>query len=269
MLKENRSLARGLFVLETLAKYRGMSLSEIHQETGLPKSTLRRLLATLMSKRFVRRSISDNRYRAIVTLPDISIEPVPPGLGLVVDMGLIHVTELTKKIGWPSDIQIFEGKWMRIIESTRSQSPFGLYRGQIDRRLNIFGAATGIACLSVMQEEEVRELFQDKSLEARFQPGRYALSWQGLQEHLNMARELGYGMRISNYCGETVLNDKLSAIALPLRRHEEIIGAISLLWPRELMSASDTAALYLEDLKKTVNDIEVDLNRFERPMAAE
>lgn len=127
MLKENRSLERGLIVLETLARHRAMSLSDVHRKTGLPKSTLRRLLATLVSRRFVRRSLSDNLYRATVTLPDISIEPVPPGLSLVADIGLTHALELTKKIGWPSDIHILERHWMRIVESTRLASPFSLY----------------------------------------------------------------------------------------------------------------------------------------------
>ncbi|MEM6461849.1 MAG: helix-turn-helix domain-containing protein [Pseudomonadota bacterium] len=260
MLKENRSLERGLIVLETLARHRAMSLSEIHRETGLAKSTLRRLLATLVSRRFVRRSLSDKLYRVMVTLPDISISPVPPGLAMVADIGLKHALILTKKIGWPSDIHIFEEHWMRIVESTRAVSPFGLYQGQVDRRLNIFGCATGLACLSQMEEEQVRRLFDGPQSDPRFNPLRLGITWENLQEHLTRTRENGYATRHPLYFGETVVNDRISAIALPLRRNAEICGGITLLWPRETPPAPEFAAMYLGELQETVTGIEADLN---------
>ncbi|MEX3010675.1 IclR family transcriptional regulator [Hoeflea sp. TYP-13] len=262
MLKENRSLERGLIVLETLARHRAMSLSEIHRETGLAKSTLRRLLATLISRRFVRRSLSDKLYRVTVTLPDISISPVPPGLALVADIGLTHALVLTKKIGWPSDIHIFEEHWMRIVESTRAVSPFSLYLGQVDRRLNIFGCATGLACLSQMDEGRVRKLFKEPAKGSRFCPLRFGITWKKLQEHLTQTRKNGYGVRHPYYVGETVVNDKLSAIALPLRRDGELCGGVSLLWPREFLPASEFAEKYLADLTETVARIEADLDGF-------
>lgn len=262
MLKENRSLERGLIVLEALARHRAMSLSEIHRETGLAKSTLRRLLATLASRRFVRRSLSDKLYRVTVTLPDISSSAVPPGLAVVADIGLKHALLLTKKIGWPSDIHIFEEHWMRIVESTRAVSPFSLYQGQVDRRLNIFGCATGLACLSEMDEDRVRKLFDLPETGSRFCPLRFGISWEELQNHLRITREIGYGTRHPFYFGETVMNDKLSAIALPLRRDGEICGGVSLLWPREFLPAREFADRYLQDLVATAAGIETDLDSF-------
>lgn len=265
MLKENRSLERGLIVLETLARHRAMSLSELHRETNLPKSTLRRLLATMVRRRFVRRSLSDKLYRVTVTLPDISISPVPPGLALVADIGLTQALTMTKKIGWPSDIHIFEKHWMRIVESTRAVSPFGLYRGQVDRRLNIFGCATGAACLSELDEKQVRALFDDRSMEYRFRPDCFGITWHNLQDSLRRTKELGYGVRHLSYGGETVINDKLSAIALPLRRGGKVCGGISLLWPKGSMSPQEFAKLYLDELQDTAARIEADLDAHDRP----
>lgn len=251
-------------MLETLARHRAMSLSEIHRETALPKSTLRRLLATLVTRRFVRRSLSDKLYRVTVTLPDISISPVPPGLALMADIGLTHALALTKKIGWPSDIHIFEAHWMRIVESTRAVSPFSLYQGKVDRRLNIFGCATGAACLSQMDTDQVRALFDNPTLEGRFSPTTFGITWNLLQDHLNKTRKMGYGIRHSNYHGETVVNDKLSAIALPLQRAGEVCGGVTLLWPREFLPPADFARMYLEELSEAVALIEADLDEFDR-----
>jgi IclR family mhp operon transcriptional activator len=259
MLKPNRSLDRGLLVLETLARHRAMSLADLHRETELPKSTLRRLLATLSTRRFVRRSLSDGLYRVTVTLPDISISPVPPGMSLVADIGLKHSLELTKKIGWPSDIHILESNWMRIVESTRSVSPFSLYQGKVDRRLNLFGAASGNACLSQMEEAQVRNLFDTADLETRFSPHRFGITWDILQQQLQDVRKLGYGVRSQKYKGETVINDRLSAIAKAVRLRGKVCGAVSLLWPVELMSAEQFAEKYLGDLTDTVAHIDNDL----------
>lgn len=262
MIKENRSLERGLIVLEALARHRSMSLAEIHRETGLPKSTLRRLLATLASRRFVRRSLSDNLYRVSVTLPDISIKPIPPGLALVADIGLTHALDLTKKIGWPSDIHVWEKQWMRVVESTRSASPFSIYRGQVDKRISLFGSATGLVCLSQMNEALVRELFDNETIELRFRPMRFGITWEKLRELLAETRSLGYGARIPNYYGETVIDDKLSAIALPLKKNGNLIGAVSVLWPRMFMPVDEFARLHLSDLSEAISKIEEDLDAF-------
>ena len=58
MLKENRSLDRGIEILETLAREGAMSLADLHRATGLPKSTIRRLLQTLIARKIVRRSLT-------------------------------------------------------------------------------------------------------------------------------------------------------------------------------------------------------------------
>lgn len=259
MIKQNRSLARGLTVLEVLARHRALSLAELCRETDLPKSTLRRLLATLIEQRFVRRSLADGLYRALVTLPDVSISPVSSGLALVADIGLGHALVLTEEIGWPSDIHVLELPWVRIVESTRAVSPFSLYRGQVDRRLNIFGSATGSVCLSQMPEDKVRHLFERDGIEERFRPMRFGLTWPRFKRHLSDVRHAGYGWRVPQYTGETVSNDNLAAIALPIRRQAEILGAISLLWPRRLMEPPDFAARYLPQLSATVGRIESDL----------
>lgn len=261
MLKENRSLERGLIILETLAKSSAMSLADIHRDTGLPKSTLRRLLATLESRRFVRRSISDRKYRVTVNLPDITIEPVPPGLALMADIGLTHALDLTKKIGWPSDIHVLEDSWTRVVESTRTSSQFSMYNVKIDLRVNLFGSAAGTACLAEMDEETVRELYDRPSLPDLLSPRRFALTWAQLQAQLDKVRSQGYGTRITNFRGEIVPNDRLSVIALPIHKHGELMGALSVLWPKAYMSDAEFASLHLSDTLSAVEAIEIDLER--------
>lgn len=261
-LKENRSLERGLIVLETLAQNPAMSLSDIHRATGLPKSTLRRLLATLIKRRFIRHSISDRLFRIAVTLPDLSVEPVPPRLAVLADIGLGHALDLTAKIGWPSDIHAMTEHWSQIVETTRSVSPYGLYQVQIDLRVSLFGSAAGTVCLSEMPEDQVRALFDNPDIGPMQSPDRFNLTWPSLQRHLHKVREQGYGERIPNFIGEIVQFDKLSVIALPLRKQKEVAGAITLLWPKQFLSIEQFAKTYLQDLSDTVEKIENDLDNY-------
>lgn len=260
MLKENRSLDRGLQVLEVLAANPAMSLTRIHRETGLPLSTLRRLLATLVARRFVRRSLSDRLYRSLVNLPDISREPIHPGLAMIADVGLTHALDLTRRIGWPSDIHLIEDHWMRVVESTRPASPYSLYQVRIDLRVNLFATATGSICLSQMDMAHVRALYDDPTPALQYRPDRYNMSWQNVVDHLDKVRRQGYGERIQNFRGEITPNDKLFVIALPLRKNGRLCGAISLLWPKVLMQPDAFAALYLDDLAETVTRINAQLD---------
>lgn len=259
-LKDSRSLERGLIVLETLAQRQAMSLSEIHRATGLPKSTLRRLLQTLVKRRFVRHSVADKLYRIAVTLPDFAVNPVPPGLAIFADVALKHSLNLTHTIAWPTDIHVLEPHCLQIIETTRTFSPFSLFKARIDLRVSLFGSASGTACLSQMPDDKVRALFEDKSISALLRPSRFALTWTGLQENLQKVREQGYGVRHDNYFNnDYALNDNLSAIAVPVRKEGELCGAITLLWPKSFLSIENFAERYLSDLKNTASKIEQDL----------
>lgn len=256
MLKENRSLERGLIVLEALSQSPSMSLTDIHRVTGLPKSTLRRILATLARRRFVRRSLADKHYRVTVNLPDMTIDPVDPSVAQVTDIALPHILELTNRIGWPSDIHVMENNWMRIVESTRSVSPFSLYKAPLDHKVGFFYSASGLACISHMPEDQVRALFENNSIDPRYRASFFGITWEDLQGYLRHTREVGYGRRFT----KTVIHDKLLAIAIPLFRRGEIWGAVPLLWPKVFMETDEFAGKYLADLSETVSRIQSDID---------
>jgi IclR family mhp operon transcriptional activator len=192
----------------------------------------------------------------MVTLPDISVSPTPPGMAIVADIGLKHTIDMTAKIGWPSDIQILEKHWMRIVESTRAISPYSLYQGKIDRRINVFASATGLACLTEMAIADVRKMYEDETQGPRFGAVRFGITWEALVARLEESREQGYSVRLLQYTGETVENDNLHAIARPMKKNGMVCGAVSILWPKILMPPADFAAAYLDELIETVAAIE-------------
>lgn len=259
MLNENIAVSRGLTVIELLATHGSLSLAKLHDVSGLPKSTLRRVLLTLIGRNFVHRSLSDNKYRLLVTLPMLSPQPQSLGTAALVSAAFPRAIALTNSINWPTDIHVMEKQWMRIVDSTRSASASPIFLGKTDRRVHLFGSATGLACLSTFDLEKVHEIFTKPIKNKLWAPQRLGLSWQDYKAELIKTRERGYGSRLGLYLGETSLDDKLAAIAVPIHRRGKIKGAISLVYPRGLMTEATFAESYLPQLQNTAREIEGDL----------
>lgn len=263
----NRSLERGITILEIIARNGDATLAQLHRESGIPKSTIRRLLGTLSARRIVRRSLADGRYRTSILLSATAGRPVPVELAFVVDVALPHVIALTNEIGWPSDIHLLEGDRMRILDSTRPFSPFHLYRVFVDMRVNIFGSAAGTACLAEMPDSALEKIAAVTANDDEWGLSRYGLTVQQYRAHLEDARRRGYGIRGPRFRGNTTLDDGLSAIAIPVFHDGKVHGAISLLWPKVYMKPDDFAREHLERLKATATAISDDLERLQPKLA--
>ncbi len=264
---ENRSLDRGIMLLEVLARNGASSLADLHRETGIAKSTIRRLLGTLMRRRMVRRSLADKRYRINITLPASAGAPIPAELAVLVDVTMPHAIELTKSIGWPSDVHIIDGHNMRIVDSTRPLSPFHLYRGLVNRRLNIFGSATGMICLASMRDAAIEQLHQATQGDRVWGIARFNLSFDEYLDEIRQTRERGYGIRLTHYLGETVLDDGLAAIALTIRHQDRPLGALSILWPRTYKQHTEFVTEFLPALRLATEAINADLVRYDAAVA--
>lgn len=254
MTEQNIALSRGLTTMELLAVNGPMTLARLNEVSGLPKSTLRRVLLTLIERGFVRRSLSDDRYRLLITLPMVSPEPQSAGSARFVSAVFPHALALTRRINWPSDIHLRENHWMRIVDSTRSAGSSQIFHGQSDRRVHLFGSASGIACLATLNLGEVYDMFKNPDLGALWSPERIGVDWTQYEQILMETRARGYGVRLGVYLGETTLDDKLAAIAVPVMRQGHAAGALTVLYPRKLMPEDEFAKTYLSPLKEAAKD---------------
>jgi IclR family mhp operon transcriptional activator len=258
----NRSLERGITIMEIIARNGEATLADLHRESGLSKSTIRRLLGTLRTRRIVHRSLADKKYRINITMSTGVASPVPKGAGLLIDVAIPILSEHTQRVGWPSDIQIIDGHTMRVIDSTRPLSPFHLYRGVINLAINIFGSATGQSCLAAMPDKRIREFIESTHGDPRFGLERFSINEAAFFSMIAATRKRGYGVRLRQYRGDTVVDDKLGGIAVPVRQNGEVMGAISLIFPRSVSSPEKMAQAHLESLKRAAAEISEDLDRY-------
>jgi len=255
----NRSLDRGITILESLARNGASSLADLHRDCDIAKSTIRRLLGTLIEHRLVRRSVSDGLYRVTIALPAGANEPIPQEMASLTDVAMPRAVELTKEVEWPSDVHVLDGLCMRIVDSTRPLSPFHMYRGIINRRINMFGSATGMACLAVRTDSEIAEYDRLTAGNMSIGLSRFGYTLKQFMPEIEKARARGYGIRLGVYRGETMLDDGLAAIAVPITVYEQPNAAISMIWPRAFQEPEEFAKRHLKPLEEAARRIAEDL----------
>lgn len=256
---ENRSLDRGLDILNSLSVHGASSLRDLHARTGLPKSTIRRLLGTLVRRKIVRRSVNDQRYRANISLPLLESFEFAPREGWLVDCAVPHMIELTRTIGWACDLHMFERTRSRVIESTRPLSPFFQYERQIDLEVSVFASAGGLAVLSSWSDDAVLALVDEIGDDPLWGLARLGMARRDLLSILNQVRAAGYAVRVSLYRGETAMANKLNAIARPVFHGDFAVGALVVLWPKEFLGPEGFAEIHLNMLEETAARINADL----------
>lgn len=263
---ESRALDRGIAILEVLGREGACALRDLHAHTGLPKSTIRRLLATLVARRLVRRGLSDGRYRINVILPASTGFPVEPGDARFIDVAAPAVTALTRQVKWPSDIHIWDGLRTRVLDTTRALSPFSFYEGVIDYHLNTFGTASGIACLAALPDAEIRALIARAAPDPYLSLSHYAITEAQFFDQIALTRARGYACRLPTFFNERVRDDGLSVIAVPILRGGRPYGGITLLWPRVFLPVAAFAKTHLEALQATAAEISAQLEAAPRRM---
>ncbi|MDT2021691.1 IclR family transcriptional regulator C-terminal domain-containing protein [Methylocella sp. CPCC 101449] len=242
---KTRSLERAIDVLEHLAARGPSALHHLQDETGLSKTTLRRLLETLVRRRLVRRGLSDGAYRCNITLPSRGDKTHQGKIARLIDVATPLLRASNTDIRWPIDLHIYHQGRMQVIESTRTISPFGFnrpHRPELD--LNIFAAASGISYLATLSDTRVWKMIETLRDQELWALSRYRVTPQRLFREIELTREKGYARRLANQS-----DGGFHAIAAPIRSHRTGIGAVSLWWPQTYLTLPAFADRHAEQLK--------------------
>jgi len=254
---QTRSVHRALDVLQFLSENGPSGLHRLHTGTGLSKSTLRRLLATLVERRFVRTGISDAMYRSNTALPDHPRAGLIVQIGQIVEVARPHMLALTNQTRWPADLHIYVHGRMQILDSTRGLSPFP--SGQMlkpETELNVFAAASGLAFLAALEDERVLAIVDELKTDMFSSLARFGIAPARLLKDLADIRRLGYATR---RLSQSTPGDR-NAIAVPLFEKQAVIGALSMSWKRKLMTPDEFAAQNIAALKHAADEISASLN---------
>lgn len=246
-----QGLSRGLNILQAinLSANGWATISELSAKTGLHRTTVRRLLETLQTEGYVRRSVSDDSYRLNQKIRQLSD-------GFTDDEWISEVAnpilgELLQKVVWPSDLCTIDGDCMLVRETTHRFSALSFHRAMIRQRMPVLFTSAGRAYLAFCGEEERRQILQ-LLVAGHDEQANFARNRVLVEQMLEKVRRQGYATND----GEWRQQLKIAAIAMPLRHKGQVLASINIVFLRKAMDTDDGAQQFLPALQAAVSKIE-------------
>lgn len=220
-----QSVANALDVLDLLRKYDTLSVPEIAEKTGLGRSSVFRILATLEYKKYVQKSASA-KYGLGAKL--ISLGNAASGRIEVVQFGHPFLMELTAQSGETSHMGVLDGDVnVRFIDKVLSASTI-----RMDSLVGFGRRAHLVSCGKILLAHQSPEFLDAYMNSVSFEPmTEYSICTPAkLRQELSRARRNGYA--IDNEESER----GLVCVAAPiLDLNNDAIAAVSISGPSERM----------------------------------
>jgi len=247
-------LERGLSVLAALNRFQNgrATTRELSEYTNLHRTTVRRLLETLIAQGYVRRSESDDSYRLNLKVRELSE-------GFTDDEWVACVAtpvlgELLRTVVWPSDLTTLDGTAMIIRETTHRFSRLSFHRAMVGRRMPLLYSASGRAYLGFCSDEERAQLLQ-LLVAAKDEQSELARNPALITQLVSRVRADGYGLNDGDWKPEA----KVGAVAMPIRHDEKVLGCLNVVYLRSAVSTGQAIEQFIPALRRAVERIETGL----------
>lgn len=188
-----RAVSRALQLLRALNAEPSATLHQLHQDTGLPKSTLSRLLKTLIHEGYVQAPGSSGTY--CLTDKVLELTNGYTQRSLIVDVGRPLALQVTREIRWPLAIGTLDGDAIVVRYSTMPYSPLAVHATTLGQRLGLLDTAMGRVYLAYCDERQRGALLD--LLRAASPTGRIEGELQ-LDAELQLIRRAGHAVRMPN-----------------------------------------------------------------------
>jgi IclR family mhp operon transcriptional activator len=210
-----RAIQRALLVLRLMNEQATWTLAQLHERTGLPKSTLHRLLLTLQQEHYVRSDESMyGSYGLTSKVHDLSCGVTDKSA--LVDAAAPVLIATTKQIKWPLTMGVPDGYEIRVNFCAMPYSPYAIRATSYGRRYGVLTSALGKAYLAYCTPQERRILVE---MSARDE--REPLNLRSVRQAIRGTRRLGFGVRYANDPKES------DAFAVPIICETGILGALA------------------------------------------
>lgn len=256
-IKTNRSLQRGLALLDHLGRAGAMGLSDLARATHLPKPTAHRLLSTLIESGWVYRRRNDGHYVLL-----LAGQPASTAGARAARLALPHLEALTAGTGLAADFTwVMAPGILEVVESTRARRPGGVDPEVAGFRPSLVFSAPGRALLATSSPDwRARHLQHLLRLDSPAE--RHAATSGQLDAELARTQKRGYGVRAQGYWPQSSdYGREPMDIAVALVWENEVRACLSLVWPSETQTAESVARRHLAALLQCSRNIVLALLR--------
>ena len=177
-------------ILESVAREPdGLSNADISRQLHIPKSSASYILRTLEKHGYVKRDVSDNKYRVGLKILSLSRGALS-GID-VREVALPIMRHLMEKTNLTCHLAILDGPEAVYIEKVE---PHGFIRMDtwVGRRMRVHATSVGKALVAHIQQERLDKILADRSLEKR--TPKTITTVPKLLKELEKVRTLGYAV---------------------------------------------------------------------------
>ncbi|NLP46227.1 MAG: IclR family transcriptional regulator [Epulopiscium sp.] len=185
-----QSVDRALSILEVLSDQEtGLGLSEISNQIDLHKSTVHRLLGTLMIRGYVEQDPHTNRYSLTMKLFELGnkkIEKLD-----VLTLAKPYLRELADKTNEVVHLVIREGAEIIYIDKVEGDYTLRMH-SRIGRRSPLYCTAVGKVMMAYLEEEERKKLWEESA--KKEYTSFTIIQYSQMQEELKKVKNQGYAV---------------------------------------------------------------------------
>lgn len=241
--KEIRAVTRALEVLEAAADLGWARIGELASYSGIDRATLYRLVHTLERKGYVTRRPDDGAISLTdrilqlgdgVRYEDVAAQVMSP-----------FMRELTQKILWPSDFATLVAGRITIQASSHKYSPMSVHRRLVGKTRPLLRSALGLAYLSALGRAELRHTLE-VARRIGFSDPRDIEALGNIERRIDEVHQKGYAESVG------LVEDNISAIALPVRLGRKPIGSINIAFFRSALTPAAAAETCLGPLRDMI-----------------
>lgn len=247
-----RSAARVLQVLESVSIRGTVDLAGLQETTELPKSTIVRLLHTLIEAGYVRQVSRLGAYT--LTERVVRLSAGFTHADGVVAIARSHLHRFTATYKWPVGIATYHRGALRLRYGTYDRSPMTTNIPILDRRMPMFATAHGRVYFAFCSETE-RKLILETLRKSPHAINLLARDQRSLRAIIRDVRAKGYSLR-------TVMpRDRISGLAVPVLNRDIVVATISMRFFRSAMTPAEAVSSHLKPMQDLAAAIAADFNR--------
>jgi len=263
-VKEIHALSRGLKVLKVMHSMRSASLHELHRETGIPKSTLTRILLTLHKQGFVWQRMVDGAF--LTSYLEFHRLSEPNDREWLVELASPFLEALSEKVQWPSVLSSLRLDYMEVVEANSPKSYYDdIPLGPVGFRANMLRSSSGRAYLSFCSAQE-RETILQRLREKDVPGNRLARDTKAINKLVRETRKNGYAVRAPDFGGDydkprEEVDDGRESIAIPIMVGSTIFGCMNITWRSHVLTLAEARRNLLPALQDTVSKLSAKIEK--------
>ncbi|WP_082233212.1 IclR family transcriptional regulator [Halobacillus massiliensis] len=244
-----QSVDRALNILEILKEQpRGLGVTELSYRLDVSKSTVHRLLSSLLKKGFVKQDVENERYLLGLRLIEFG-EIVSSRLDIR-KIAAPYLNTLAENTGETVHLVQMDQSEIVYIDKTESEATIRMF-SKIGKRAPMYCTGVGKAILAYLPEQEIKRVLNEKTLKKYTE--NTITNKEEMISHLELIRDRGVSFDMEEH------KEGINCAAAPIfNAAGEVVAGISVAGPVMRVNAEKLRKL-AQEVKKTANEISREL----------